>query len=97
MHFTTILSVLLPALSLVDASPTPVAGAEPGNLRIPLIHNTRHHERQHHPDLAVRQDWLAEQAAGIRGKYEKHLGERGQELVRRDRVGGLRKRAGEVG
>jgi hypothetical protein len=97
MHFTTLAAAFLPLLgsTLVEASPTPAVALD---TRVPLIHNSAHHERRTHPDLAVRQDWLAEQAKGMRGKYEKLLGERGTELVRRDRAEGtLQKRAGEVG
>ena len=51
-------------------------------LRIPLV---AHHKRQYHPDLAVRQDWLKSQGRGIRRKYAKHLGARGQDLLILDR------------
>lgn len=62
---------------------------------IPL-HHTDANKRQHHPDLEVRQDWLAGQARSMRRKYEKHLHEREQEIVRRDEImreADMRKRA----
>lgn len=60
------------------------------------LHHTDANKRQHHPDLEVRQEWLAGQARGMRRKYEKHLHEREQEIVRRDEImreAEMRKRA----
>lgn len=60
------------------------------------LHHTDANKRQHHPDLEVRQDWLAGQARGLRKKYEKHLDERELEIVRRDEImreAEMRKRA----
>ena len=61
----------------------------PDPLRIPLVSHT---ERQNHPDLEVRQEWLKAQGRGMRRKYARHLGDEGMELLRRDRVDDARRR-----
>lgn len=62
---------------------------------VPLQH-TDANKRQNHPELEVRQEWLAGQARGMRKKYEKHIHEREKEIVRRDEImqqAEMRKRA----
>lgn len=52
-----------------------------GPTRIPLHHLT---SRQHSDDLEVRQQWLKDQARGLRSKYSKYLDADGQAQVKRD-------------
>jgi hypothetical protein len=81
---------LLPALGFFAAAaatpnPAPELEERYNPFRIPVVH-TDNQARQNHPDLEVRQQWLKNAARGLRKKYETHLGERGQELLRRDRI-----------
>lgn len=69
MHY---LAVALPLLTLALAAPSNSVPLTPLN------------SRQYSEDLAERQSWLLDQAKGLRSKYAPHLGERGQELRRRD-------------
>lgn len=69
MHY---LAVALPLLTLALAAPSNSVPLKPLN------------SRQYSEDLAERQSWLLDQAKGLRSKYAPHLGERGQELRRRD-------------
>ena len=75
----TALSFLLPAYASPHPtsylSPQPTASSSTNS--IPLHYQ---HSRQHSPDLAVRQSWLADQAAGLRSKYASQLSERDAEL-----------------
>lgn len=50
-------------------------------VRIPLQHLT---SRQHSDDLEVRQQWLKDQARGLRSKYSQYLNAEGQAQVKRD-------------
>ncbi|WWC63811.1 uncharacterized protein I303_106416 [Kwoniella dejecticola CBS 10117] len=73
--------MIFPISTLILTLPAiPTILAEP--LKVPL---TSHHSRQYSDDLETRQSWLKGQARGLRKKYEQHLGERGQELLKRDR------------
>lgn len=74
--YTYVLLALLPTLL---ALPSPMH--QP--LRIPL---TAHKTRQFSEDLGERQDWLKAQGQQMRHKYAAHLGERGQALLKRDRM-----------
>jgi len=84
---------LLPLLAIAtpspDAAPAPAPAADVESrynpFRIPVVH-TENQARQNHPDLQVRQEWLKNAASGLRKKYEAHLDERGQEMVKRDRM-----------
>ncbi|ADV23137.1 endopeptidase [Cryptococcus gattii E566] len=79
MHY---LALALPLLTLSLATSN-----QP---RVPL---TPLNSRQYSDDLAERQSWLLDQAKGLRSKYAPHLGERGQELRRRDIIdAGIKKR-----
>lgn len=62
---------------------------------VPVVH-TDAGKRQFHPELEVRQDWLAGQVRGVRRKFEKHIHEREKEIMRRDEImqqAEMRKRA----
>lgn len=62
---------------------------------VPVVH-TDAGKRQFHPDLEVRQEWLAGQVRGMRRKFEKHIHEREKEIMKRDdieRYAEMRKRA----
>ncbi|WWC72882.1 uncharacterized protein I206_106846 [Kwoniella pini CBS 10737] len=73
--------MLFPLATILLTLPAiPIILAEP--LKIPL---TAHHSRQYSDDLETRQSWLKGQARGLRKKYAHHLGERGQDLLKRDR------------
>ncbi|ODN76856.1 hypothetical protein L202_05448 [Cryptococcus amylolentus CBS 6039] len=71
------------ALALLPALPLALAASAPDPLRVPL---TSFHSRQYSEDLSERQSWLLGQAKSLRTKYAPHLDERGQELLRRDRL-----------
>jgi hypothetical protein len=82
-----------PTSDIVDAT---VEKREPYlPFHVPIVH-TDAGKRQHHPELEVRQDWLAGQVRGVRRKFEKHLHEREKEIMRRDEItqaAEMRKRA----
>jgi hypothetical protein len=62
---------------------------------VPMVH-TDAGKRQFHPELEVRQDWLAGQVRGVRSKFEKHLHEREKDIKRRNEIAQeteMRKRA----
>lgn len=71
MHY---LAAALPLLTLALAAPS----------NRPSVPLTPLNSRQYSDDLVERQSWLLDQAKGLRSKYAPHLGERGQELRRRD-------------
>lgn len=82
---TTTMHYLVLALPLLTLSL-----ATSNQPRVPL---TPLNSRQYSDDLAERQSWLLDQAKGLRSKYAPHLGERGQELRRRDIIdAGIKRR-----
>jgi hypothetical protein len=98
----THLVALLPLLPLILATPTdkrylpfhpPHVDAEATvekrdpylPFHVPIVH-TDAGKRQFHPELEVRQDWLAGQVQGMRSKFEKHLHEREKEIMRRNEI-----------
>jgi hypothetical protein len=88
IQLAAILSILLQSSAIVllpaDKAALGVRSAvEDPAVRVPL---NIHDSRQYSDDLAVKQDWLKSQAAGLRSKYASHLGENGKRLVQRDQL-----------
>jgi hypothetical protein len=100
----TLLTVTLLAISSTDAYPNQPIRRDIPPIRqpsIPLIHNRAFHTRQNHPDLAVRQQWLREQARALKRRYIDHLSDEERSIIEREwreEEEGLQKRAttGEV-
>ncbi|WVQ93000.1 hypothetical protein IAU59_000063 [Kwoniella sp. CBS 9459] len=94
MHISLPIALLLAPFTLAipsSSSSGSGSGSDPsdqpslsGRQVIPLT--AHHYSRQYSDDLATKQDWLKGQAQGLRSKYSQHLGERGQEQLRRDIV-----------
>ena len=74
-------AVLLSTLVAAAPSPPIAAREASGAVHVPLKH---HVSRQYSSDLAIRQDWLLEQANGIRSKYMKEMDSDQQAKVKRD-------------
>ncbi|WRT69275.1 uncharacterized protein IL334_006259 [Kwoniella shivajii] len=77
MIFPIPLTLLLASIPILSSS----VSVSAQSTVIPL---TAHHSRQYSDDLETRQSWLKGQARGLRKKYQDHLGERGQDLLKRD-------------
>ncbi|OCF32449.1 endopeptidase [Kwoniella heveanensis BCC8398] len=85
MHISLPIALLLAPFTLALPSTT-ASDQQPGLISRHIPLTAHHHARQYSDDLETRQDWLKGQAQGLRSKYAQHLGERGQEQLRRDIV-----------